>query len=151
MKRISIILLAMVALLACTVPASAQLLGSFTLTSPGVSTNGVIEDPGSSVLELPSVVGNMDLFLSGIALVNGKGTGTVTAIFRVSPDNVVWTSTNDPAHQISWRIHGATNAAVIHTNIDVTGFRYLKLGGLVSTDTESAVTNVGVTYYKKRP
>lgn len=150
MKHLRTILAAVV-LLAFGAQATAQTVGEFTFTSPGIATNDVIYDPGSSTLELPSMVGELDLFASAIGLVNGKGTGTVTLIFSVSPDNVTWTSTNQTRHTIAWILDGATNASVLHTNIDVTGFRYLKVAGAYSNDEESAVTNLAVKYYRKQP
>lgn len=150
MKRLQKIL-GLVAALAVAVSIEAQTVGEFTFTSPGIATNAVMADPGSSVLELPSMVGNLDLFLSGVAVVNGKGTGNVTMIFSVSPDNVTWTSTNQTTHAITFALDGATNASTLYTNIDVTGFRFLKLAGAWSDDEESAVTNLAVKYYRKRP
>ena len=142
---------AAVALLVLVAQTNAQTIGEFTFTSPGVSTNGVIEDPGSSTLELPSMVGELDLYLSAIAVVDAKGTGNVYWIWSVSPDNSTWTSTNWTKWTFVTPLDGATNASVIHTNIDVTGCRFLKLAGVYIDDEETAVTNLGATYYRKRP
>jgi hypothetical protein len=143
-------ILAAIALLAFGAQATAQTIGEFTFTSPGIATNAVIYDPGSSTIELPSMIGNLDLYLSAVAVVNGKGTGNVTLIWSVSPDNVTWTSTNQTTHTMTFALDGATNASVIYTNIDVTGFRFLKLAGVQTDDEETAVTNLAVKYFSKR-
>ena len=156
MKRFQLTLLVALGLMVGMLSAWAQpmrtpFLSSFTFSSPGAATNAIIYDPGSSVLDLATITGDLELYLSAIALVNGKGTGNVTLYFSGSPDNTTWTSTNMTEFNFTFALDGATNASVLHTNIDASAFRYLKLAGISTDDEETAVTNLAVTVYKKRP
>jgi len=139
-------ILAAIALLAFA--AQAQTVGEFTFTSPGVGTN-TIADPGSDTIDIPSMLGYLNLMLSHEATA-ADATGDVSFIFVVSPDNVTWTTTNDAAFKITLDLSASTNLATIWTNIDVSGFRYLKLGAIATDDETTAVTNVAVNYYRKR-
>jgi len=146
MKKLTTLLLAIVAAAAVAVPAVAQSYGYVTLDVPSVIGTEVTTNVAKTLdvrkAEFVAIQATFDM--------TGAATSTNAFVFQRSVDGSNWTTTTDSDSYDSWSViqNGTTEVSAIKL-ISANGVGYIRLYSIANPDASESVTNLTVRYSLK--
>lgn len=146
MKKLTSLLLCLVASASLAIPAAAQGYGYVTLSVPEVIGTEVTTNVAQTIdvrkAEFVAIQATFNM--------TGAATSTNAFVFEKSVDGSNWTTTTDSDSYASWSViqNGTTEVSAIKL-ISANGVGYLRLKSIANPDASESVTNLTVRYSLK--